>query len=244
MTAVPRSDNTADVLQRLLVAGSFILFYEDIKRMLEFAARAIKAIPGVQDILFCISGQEKQETVPDIFPGCDQCPDINTCSYEDEDRYRRVPVETAENMFGFGVIAFSNRNSFEPFEAAVYNFTNAIAMRLENLEYQRGLEEQVRQRTAELAASRAFLQSLVDNTGDSLLVLDTDFSVLDMNPAARRLIEDTGSAALSGNLVPGPVPDNDPDTRTCHALLFGKLRPCENCPALRACRTDVCISSR
>lgn len=61
-----------------------------------------------------------------------------------------VDISTGTKVYGRGVFVIKDREAFGEFEAAVHNFSNTAALHLESLEYQNDLENQVRERTAEL----------------------------------------------------------------------------------------------
>lgn len=125
------SSDPAAVLHQLLTAGVVIAQYSDTTRMLEFAAAALETIPSVGRCAFYDDAAASGADDPDTF-----------CYL--------VPMETADRMFGRVELLIRDRELFAGYETAVHNLAGLIAMRMENLEYQAGLEDQVRSKTVEL----------------------------------------------------------------------------------------------
>jgi PAS domain-containing protein len=140
-----------------------------------------------------------------------------------------IDLRTVRKSYGRIVLVLEDRDVFDQYEAAVHNFCNSVTMHLENLEYRSRLEEQVRAQTAELEVNRAFLQSLFDQSGDYISVIDRDYTIVRVNPAAVALARRAGAYK--------PTKPSDLEGRTCHEVYFGRSTPCENCPAREAMRT-------
>jgi len=60
---------------------------------------------------------------------------------EEKENIYRVDLKTGQRSHGTSILHLEDREVFQVFEAAVHNFSNAVAVRLENLEYQHSLEE-------------------------------------------------------------------------------------------------------
>ena len=73
-----------------------------------------------------------------------------------------VEIQSAQRRFGWVVLQLGSGQEFAPYEAAIHNFSNAMAIRLENLDYQNHLERRVEEQTAELEQSRAYLAKTVE----------------------------------------------------------------------------------
>jgi two-component sensor histidine kinase/PAS domain-containing protein len=183
-----------------LSAGTFISLYTDPGKMKSFVAAALRSLPGVTDCSFSGSG----ETPP-----------------EDEDSFYTLELRTARKSYGFVTLVLEDRGEFEAFESGVHNFAGALTLRLENLEYQNHLEERVREQTAELEVNQAFLASIIDQSGDFITVVDTDYNVVRANPAAMQFARSRGTLPDSGT----------PAGAKCYALFFGRGRPCKVCAA-------------
>lgn len=130
-------------------------------------------------------------------------------------------MRTARKRYGFLTLELTDRKEFESFETGVHNFAGALTLRLENLEYQSHLEERVREKTAELEINQAFLASIIDQSGDYITVVDTDFNVIRANPAATQLAQGQGTLPDSGALAGAK----------CYSVFFGRGRPCKACAA-------------
>lgn len=105
--------------------------------MLEFVGAAVKNIPGVARCSF------RRDGMPDISVGT---------AAEDCERYA-IEVRTMEKRYGEVVLCLSDRASFSEYETALHNFSNSIALRLENLEHQTELERMVEEKTRALNRS-------------------------------------------------------------------------------------------
>mgnify|MGYP006275398583 CR=1 FL=1 len=127
-----------------------------------------------------------------------------------------LELRTARSDFGALVLTLHNRESFDLFEAAVHNFANIVAMRLENLEYRNHLEELVRKQTEEIETNRAFFESIFDQTGDISAVVDLECRVVRANAAALRHAHDHGPPAATLDELVG---------HKCHEVLPGLCAP-------------------
>lgn len=144
---------------------------------------------------------------------------------EETENIYRVDLTTGESSQGTSILQLEDREVFQVFEAAIHNFSNAVAMRLENLEYQHSLEEQVSRQTRELEVNRAFLESIIDESDDLISVVDRDLKIIRVNPAAARVMAEREGQAPGALRLEG---------RGCHELFFGSNSPCKDCPAIEA----------
>ena len=71
---------------------------------------------------------------------------------------------------------------------------------------------EITQARAALLAQQQFLQSVIDGVGDPVVVLGTDYQVLLMNQAARKV---TSAAADLGGM-------------TCYRVIHGRDAPCDS----------------
>jgi two-component sensor histidine kinase len=139
------------------------MHYTNAERMLEFAAEALRNIPGIQDCYICSKAIEGIGSRPEAFADCQDCQHfIEQCTVADEEMtetaslhptdpyFKAMALATRKQQYGCAVMTISNHDAYMQSEAMLLNFANTMAMRLENLEYQNYLEEQIRLRTAEL----------------------------------------------------------------------------------------------
>lgn len=197
-----RSDrkDTAAVLHDLLTAGPLVSVYTDPGKMTSFVAAALRSLPGVRECSFSSPG----DTPP-----------------EDRENFYTLELRTARKRYGFLTLELTDRKEFESFETGVHNFAGALTLRLENLEYQSHLEELVREKTAALEVKEAFLASIIDQSGDFIAVVDTDYNIVRANPAADKLARSQGTLPESGSL----------EGAKCYAAFFGRGSPCKACAA-------------
>jgi two-component sensor histidine kinase len=136
--------------------------------MTEFVHEALESIPGIDNCLLCIDGSRAgavgRET---IFRSCETCPNYangtyrltcEDCLYKKRGTYYVIPMKTVRKLHGFVVLNIQDKPLFQEFEPAVHNFANTVAMKIESLEQQSLLEQQVRERTEELRTANAELR--------------------------------------------------------------------------------------
>ncbi len=181
--------------------------------MLEFGAAAIENIPGVSECRF-------------IRPGGDDTAWVEVAE-RDPNEYT-VSLRTQSAHYGRAVLSLNSSAAFREFHAAVHNFCASLALRLENLDYQQHLEEHVRQQTEELQLSRAFFQSVFEESGDLLCVIDPHFTILQANPATYQAVLNHSGR---GHELEGAK---------CYTALHGRSSPCSFCGSLEAiCNGEV-----
>ncbi len=183
--------------------------------MREFAAAALESIPGVAACSFGAS---------ESAPGGSPLTPVNRGPIPHEegdiDSDYTVRLETGSGSYGQVIIELDDREQFREYEAAVHNFLGSLAMRLENIDYQCHLEERVKEQTAELNANRLFLQSILENNGDILFVIDREFSILQANKAAFELVSSNGQP---GRKLLG---------EKCHSAFYRDDSPCLCCASV------------
>jgi two-component system, sensor histidine kinase PdtaS len=105
--------------------------------MLEFVGAAVRNIPGVAGCEFRRTTESEEQARP-ATSGCE--PYV-------------IRMRTIRKSYGEVVLCLDDREAFSRYETALHNFSNSIALRLENLEYQTELERQVEEKTRELNRS-------------------------------------------------------------------------------------------
>jgi len=108
--------------------------------------------------------------------------------------YVAAPIVIRGITVGFLNVDGTRPHQFGPADAARLKvFADQVAIALENarlyteLRYYAGtLEEQVRERTAQLAAQYARLEAILRSTGDGILLTDARGEILQANPVAQR----------------------------------------------------------
>lgn len=168
--------------------------------MFDFVAAAVASVPGVRSCRL-VAGEVPEEKAPE--------------------GGLKIEIYTLKKSYGCALLEIGDREVFDEFEAAVHNLTSSVAQRLENLDYQSFLERRVREQTAELAASKRFLQSILDQAGDFISVIDADFTIIKANPAAADI---AWRKAVEGE--------------KCYSVYFGRDTPCEFCRAKEALSGD------
>lgn len=175
----------AAVLHDLLTAGTFISYYNESEKLLDFVAAALTSVPGVAACDFEMGPGQAVEEVP-------------TIAGEVTGPYL-VTIQSALKRYGVAILTIDEPQQFREYQAAVHNFINSVALRLENVEHQNELKQRIREQTHELEVSRAFLESIFENTGDAMSVIGNDFRIIRANRAAHKLADE---AARSGGVAP------------------------------------------
>ncbi|MFW5695706.1 MAG: sensor histidine kinase [Alkalispirochaeta sp.] len=189
----------------LLTTGTFISFYTDERKLIEFVTAALQSIPGVERCVITVAEAGSSEAPPQR-----ALPD-NAGSYE-------VELRSGDSHYGRVTLMLDEPVAFRPFQAAVHNVASTIAVRIQSLRYQTHLEKQVQQKTRELQLSNSFLESIFDHTGDVLFVLDRDYHIVRANRMARELY--SAQVPVTGNI--------------CFNAIYGRRVPCAVCPVREA----------
>ena len=108
--------------------------------------------------------------------------------------YVAAPVVVRGTTVGFLNVDGTRPHQFGPADAArLKAFADQVAIALENARlytelrhYAGTLEEQVRERTAQLTAQYARLEAILRSTGDGILLTDARGEILQANPVAQR----------------------------------------------------------
>lgn len=208
----------AAVLHDLLTAGTFISYYNEPEKLLDFVAAALTSVPGVAACRF------------EIGPGHAAQEDMPGSAVEVAGPYL-VPIQSAQDRYGVAILTIGDSQQFQEYQAAVHNFINSVALRLENIEHQTELELRIREQTHELEVSRAFLESIFENTGDAMSVIGEDFRIIKANRAAHTLAD---QAARIRGVAPRPLAG-----MSCYEAYYAMQHPCSACPAVQALQTGV-----
>ncbi|MFW6232357.1 MAG: hypothetical protein ACOC37_04815 [Spirochaetota bacterium] len=132
MTPTPSS-----VYHDLITAGAFIGIYTDVAKMFEFVAAAVTNVPGVVGCEFVGASDEPAMGDEPLHPGATPAePDGAVES-------QVIDIRTMHGSYGRAILHLDDRSAFSEFETAVHNFASSIALRLENLDHQARLEEEV-----------------------------------------------------------------------------------------------------
>jgi signal transduction histidine kinase len=167
----------AGVLGKLLVIQGILDAVPDRGAQAEFLCTALREVPGVARAHVCFRGsvipphpecrapcflaRSGRETSDDVTPCC------RSSAFPD---MRRILVATTETLYGFVIVALDGADAFAPYAPHVANLANFFAVMLEKREVsrhlnemRRDLEEQVVQRTAELARKNASLAREIEH---------------------------------------------------------------------------------
>ena len=163
MTGIPEHPDIA-VLHDLLTAGSVLGYYRNRKRMLEFALAAMRSIPGIDEVRITEAGGE---------PG---------------DKAMSITLTSGSHTHGAVVFRLQDAAVFDHYRAALHNFSTTLALRIEALDQQELMEQEIERTTRDLRFHRRFLQSMFDSTSDPMAVYDHNGRIVRLNRAARDMI--------------------------------------------------------
>lgn len=112
--------------------------------------------------------------------------------------YVAAPIVIRGITVGFMNVDGTRPDQFGPADAArLKAFADQVAIALENAQlyqelrrYASTLEEQVRERTAQLAAQYARLETILRSTGDGIVLTDSQGEILQANPVAQRWLSE------------------------------------------------------
>lgn len=204
------SRGPAAVLHDLLTAGTFISYYSETGKLLDFVAAALRSVPGVVGCRFDRAGDLEDAG--------------GAASYT-------ITIQSALTRYGQAILTISDQELFQEYQAAVHNLINSVALRLENLQHQTKLEQHIREQTRELELNRAFLESVLENTGDAISVVDHNFQIIRANRAAQELAD-----YACGML--GEEPQSLTGT-TCFGPFYAAHHSCDMSPAAQALKTGT-----
>jgi len=172
MNVQPTLDPAA--LGRILLLQSTLPVATDENRLMEMVAYGMSALPGVAECLVCIEGTTvdirgssrtpKAElcaaAVDDAFTGC-----ADSCPVAWEESWHRIVLRTSRRDYGSLFLNLEDSEVFEPYSAFANNTANLVALHIENDRtaaelnaLNRGLDQQVRDRTQQLQASETHLR--------------------------------------------------------------------------------------
>lgn len=210
------SRDPAAVLHDLLTAGTFISYYNEPEKLLDFVAAALTSVPGVAACRFEIGpGHAAEENLPG--------------SGREVAGPYLVTIQSAHNRYGVAILTIGDAQRFQEYQAAVHNLINSVALRLENIEHQTKLEQRIREQTHELELSRAFLESIFENTGDAMAVIGEDLRIIKANRAAHKLADE---AYRHRGVAPRSLTG-----MSSYDAYYGTQYPCPACPAVQAFET-------
>lgn len=201
--ATPDFETGTRVLNQLFAAQSMLHIFPDAEKMEEFAAGALKIIPGVNLCSFCLNGYEKP--LGDLFDAAIRLSEtlvhvpfklpVPPVQLPYDANRVIFPLITTEYSFGYVLLTVSNRHDFQLFEPAVNNFINMIAVHLENMEQRRQvklqqqlLEEKINERTAELQKSETKFRTLFETMTMGVVYQEKSGNIILANPAAEKIL--------------------------------------------------------
>ena len=154
----------------------------DETRLAGMVAHGLSGLPGVEACVVCIQGAlqcaESRQSPhgPAASPAASSgCP--NPCPYREEDGWRRLELRTHRQEYGALFLKARDPEAFWPYLPFAANTANLVALHLENnrsaaglQSLNRGLDEQVRERTRQFQESQAMLKQILDTVPQSHLL--------------------------------------------------------------------------
>jgi len=147
-----------------------------------------------------------------------------------------VPIVLRGQPIGLLVLDSATPHRFQPTDVAKLQlFAQYASLALENANHIRQLEERVAERTAELQAAKAQVETILQNSPDAIFLVDPDLRVRQTNAAFYTLTGVAPDAALNGSLLDLIDAAAAPVTATLHAVM---TQTTNQCIEVSACRHD------
>jgi PAS domain S-box-containing protein len=159
------------VLEDVLVLQSALQAASDDERLLGMVTRGLGAIPAVEACATCVDGAVRwsdgrpAHRCPTLAPHGRPVPGAcDRCLFTRQDGWRALGMRTVGAEYGTVFLQVQKYSAFSPYLPLVSNTVDLVALRLEHnrtaaelASLNRGLEEQVRERTRQLRESEALL---------------------------------------------------------------------------------------
>ena len=190
------------VLARILLLQTALQAAPDEQCLIEMVAHEVTSLPGIIDCMLCVEGKTVRMGSPlqspihtacsttsanteTPFVGCgDECPAGYTS-------WKRIALVTSRRDYGAIFLHVEDAKAYATYSAFINNTVNLVALRIENNRHaaelnalNRGLDEQIRERTAQLRESENRFRSYVESAPHGIFVVDEKGNFIDVNEAA------------------------------------------------------------
>lgn len=195
-----------EVLGKLLIVQQTLGVLASRDEQAAFLCRALRDIPGVNEVRFCFFGSFIPKRV-DYVP-IDECVHCETttpsvglvgCGAVSDTGARSIPLRTSSKLYGFLILEIGRSAAFAPYAPYVVNTANFVATLLEKRETKEKLEQvlneledQVAARTADLLEKNARLESEIVRREAAERALHEAYELLE-----RRIEERTAALKFS-----------------------------------------------
>ncbi|MAG94004.1 MAG: hypothetical protein CMJ48_09670 [Planctomycetaceae bacterium] len=186
----------SSALRRILLLQSSISSAPDEKGLMDMIANALSSLPGVDDCVVCIEGaSSKQLDAPAIVgvPSASkraETPSSNCAegSPAAQERWQRIELRTPRHEYGDFILQVRDQAAFAPYQALAGNTANLVALHIENerraaelSQLNRDLEEQLRDRTQQLAECESRYRLLAENADAAFGIFDKTGTLVMLN---------------------------------------------------------------
>ena len=159
MKSPPTLDSA--VLGRILLLQSTLPAASNERRLMEMVASGMMALPGVVESVVCIEGHTITARDSNDEPAVTECP----LTGMETEPWTRIELQTSRQVYGFLSLRVQDQELFSPYLPFVGNTVNLVAIEIENEraaaelnELNRGLDQQVEERTRQLSESERRLR--------------------------------------------------------------------------------------
>jgi|GEM_PF-1413501 len=162
-----------EILGKLLIVQQTLGILSAKEEQAAFLCRALRDIPGIEDVRFCFCGTFVPELPEAVrFAACDHCArgtppiGLKRCSAVPDTERECIPLRTATKLYGFLILGIENARALASYVPYIVNAANFLAALLEKRETKKQLEQilcdlenQVAARTADLMEQNARLEA-------------------------------------------------------------------------------------
>ncbi len=208
------ADTGRELLERMLLLQSATPAAPDERHLFEMLLHGLANLPGVRQVAACIEGSVflPGRTAPEACAGWpgerSEAPCQERCHRFTDPDFQRATIRTGERWYGH-IIFSTNGSPPSVLPQLVSNLANQAAIRIEHDRFQRslqdlnrGLEELVQERTADLLSreqelraaleklskQEALLSRLMETSPVSICFVDRDGHITFANPRAEQLL--------------------------------------------------------
>lgn len=195
-----------EILGKLLIVQQTLGILSAREEQAAFLCRALRDIPGVENVHFCFCGSFVSEQRKGAgLSTCDHCTNttpsigLKRCGAIPDAGHECIPLRTNTTLFGFLILRIANLQAFTPYAPYILNTANFVATLMEKRETKERLEQvlddlenQVAARTADLLERNARLEAEIQRREAAESALHEAYEQLE-----RRIEERTAALKFS-----------------------------------------------
>ncbi|MFO7913705.1 MAG: ATP-binding protein, partial [Desulfotignum sp.] len=187
------------IIGQLSAAENIFHVFPSNDKIGDFAARALKKVPGVAGCSICICGEPRPsgDLLPDFCDGCDigstsaDSDEELVCRFDGRENHDIYFLKTPARFFGFLIVEIEDPAQFSPYAPFISNFSNTITINMENL----WQKEQLQTKNTVLKQHRQNLESLIKKRTQQLSKTQEEHIALEKKLHNARKAESLGRMA-------------------------------------------------